>query len=59
MHKGLLESHPGKDIFNLNFRKELSKRKRKKIPGGFEHPFSLIEKAVKLLHIKNNYGNGR
>jgi uncharacterized protein len=53
IQRGLLESYPGKEIFKLNFRQELTQWKRIKIPEGFEHPFSLLEKAVKLLHLKN------
>jgi predicted glycosyltransferase len=59
IQRGLLESYPGKEIFKLNFRQELTQWKRIKIPEGFEHPFSLLEKAVKLLHIKNNFGTGK
>lgn len=59
IQRGLLESFPGRDIFNLNFRQELTQWKRIRIPGGFEHPFSLLEKAVKLLHFKNNVSAGK
>jgi predicted glycosyltransferase len=58
IQRGLLESYPGKEIFKLNFRQELIQWKRIKRPEGFEHPFALLEKAVKLLQIKKERSDG-
>jgi hypothetical protein len=54
IHKKILESYPGKKILDLNFRKELQHNTRRSRFEDFEHPFSLIPKAEKLLNLKMN-----
>ncbi|MBD3376564.1 DUF354 domain-containing protein, partial [candidate division KSB1 bacterium] len=54
IHKKILESYPGKKILDLNFGKELQHNTKRPRYEEFEHPFSLIPKAEKLLNLKMN-----
>jgi uncharacterized protein len=54
MQKNLLESYPGKQILNLNFKEVILNNKKRKPLLDFEHPFSLIPKAEKLIGLKLN-----
>lgn len=52
MKFGLLESYRDNEILNVNWSKEISRtsQNKKKVPE-FEHPFSLIDKAEKLISL--------
>lgn len=52
MKYGLLESYTENEIMNLNWAKEIKKSSvnKNKVPE-FEHPFSLIEKAEKIISL--------
>lgn len=54
MQRNILESYPGKKILDLNFKKVLLNNKKRKLELDFEHPFSLIPKAEKLVDLKMN-----
>lgn len=47
--KGLLKSFPGKDILQVDWCAEITARRKRPNLNDFEHPFSLLAKAVNLL----------
>jgi len=53
INKKLLRQFPGKDILKLNWKKELARKPNKCDLDNFEHPFSLLKKAEKLIDLKN------
>lgn len=52
INKKLLRQFPGKDILKLNWKKELKCKNKINNLDNFEHPFSLLYKAEKLIEIK-------
>jgi hypothetical protein len=55
-HKGLLRIYPGKEILKVDWKRELRKNGRRKTISDFEHPFELLDKAQKLIQLKNGGG---
>jgi uncharacterized protein len=52
INKKILRQYPGKDILKLNWKKELKYKSHKYNLNNFEHPFSLLKKAEKLIDLK-------
>ena len=52
INKKILRQFPGKDILKLNWKKELSKKSQKYSIENFDHPFSLLNTAEKLIENK-------
>jgi uncharacterized protein len=57
INKKLLRQFQGKDILKLNWKKELKYKPHKYNLDNFEHPFSLLNKAEKLIDLKVNHKN--
>lgn len=49
MEKNLLQSYPGKDILKVDWYKQIKTKQKKVDLNSFEHPFSLLEKAINLI----------
>jgi predicted glycosyltransferase len=53
VNKGVLRSFPGKEILKVNWARELRRKRNTVSTDMFEHPFSLIAKARKLIDVRN------
>ena len=56
--RAMLQTFPGKEIFTVNWKKELRRKARRKPLTDFEHPFELLPKAEKLVRLHSRARQG-
>lgn len=57
INKKVLRQFPGSEILKLNWKKEIKKKTNKIDLNNFDHPFSILNKAEKLIDLKQHHKN--
>jgi len=50
--KSMLQTFPGKEIFTVDWKKEVRRKTRRRPLSDFEHPFELLARAEKLVRLQ-------